>query len=113
MAAGLIIACWAEKCILAELMQKRDSKIRWRAVLPAVLGLYCLAIFLVLDFVYSGFLHDEGRSPRIAHPVYHHGLEPNFDGYEHWGDHRFKVYTNSMGFRDAAVRDVPASSSMR
>jgi hypothetical protein len=58
-------------------------------------------------------LHDEGRSPRIADPIFHHTLAKNYDGYDNWGDTRFKVYTNSLGFRDGSVRDVPASSSMR
>jgi hypothetical protein len=74
---------------------------------------YCIAIYLVLDFTYSGFLHDEGRSPRVSDPAYHHTLAPNFDGYDNWGDTRFRVYTNSLGFRDGAVRDVPATSPMR
>jgi len=76
------------------------------------MGTYCVAIYLVLDFSYSALLHDPGRSPRIVDPVYHHALAPNFEGYDHWGDTRFKVYTNSLGFRDGSVRDVPARSSM-
>jgi hypothetical protein len=74
---------------------------------------YCLAIYLVLDLVYSGLLHDEGRSPRIPDPAYHHTLAPNFDGYDNWGDTRFRVFTNSLGFRDARVRDVAMSSPVR
>jgi hypothetical protein len=77
------------------------------------MGSYCLAIYLVLDFVYSGTLHDEGRSPRIPDPLYHHTLAPNFDGYDNWGDVRFRVYTNSRGFRDSRVRDIPDSSPVR
>jgi hypothetical protein len=74
---------------------------------------YCVAIYLVLDLAYSAVLHDDGRSARIPDPLYHHTLVPNFDGYDNWGDTRFRVYTNSLGFRDASVRDIPASSSAR
>src|ERR1700730_4038141 len=74
---------------------------------------YCLAIYLVLDLIYSGLAHDEGLSPRIADAAYHHTLAPNFDGYDNWGDFRFKVYTNSLGFRDARVRDIPATAPTR
>jgi lysophospholipase L1-like esterase len=75
--------------------------------------LYCIVIFLVLDFCYSAFLRDEGHSARYPHPVYHHALLPNFDGYDNWGDHRYKFYTDSLGFRDAAVRNVAAQPSGR
>src|SRR6202035_1175968 len=83
-----------------------------RVVLRFALAVYCCVIFLALDSVYSTFLHDDGRSARIPHPVYHHGLAPNFDGYENWGDTRYRVFTNSLGFRDASVRDVPTRSSV-
>jgi hypothetical protein len=84
-----------------------------RVIFHLAMADYCLAIYLVLDLVYSAVLHDEGRSPRIADPIFHHTLAKNYDGYDNWGDTRFKVYTNSLGFRDGSVRDVPASSSMR
>jgi lysophospholipase L1-like esterase len=83
-----------------------------RVVLRFALAVYCCVIFLALDSVYSTFLHDDGRSARIPHPVYHHGLAPNFDGYENWGDTRYRVFTNSLGFRDASVRDVPTRPSV-
>lgn len=44
---------------------------------------------------------------RKAHPVYHHGLVKNFEysGAE-WGDHGYTVRTNSLGFKDAQIRDI-------
>jgi hypothetical protein len=84
-----------------------------RVLVRLSIVLYCIVIFLALDFAYSAFLHDEGHSARYPHPVYHHALLPDFDGYDHWGDHRYKFYTNSLGFRDASVRTVPASPSGR
>ncbi len=84
-----------------------------RVIYHFAMAAYCVAIYLALDFAYSGLLHDEGRSPRIPDAAYHHTLAPNFDGYDNWGDTRFKVYTNSLGFRDAAVRDIPATSPVR
>jgi hypothetical protein len=83
-----------------------------RLISHLAMGSYCLAIYLVLDFSYSALLHDQGHSPGIPDPTYHHTLAPNFDGYDHWGDTRFKVYTDSLGFRDGRVRDVPASPSV-
>jgi lysophospholipase L1-like esterase len=83
-----------------------------RVIRHLAMGSYCLAIYLVLDFSYSALLHDQPRSPRIPDPTYNHTLTPNFEGYDYWGDTRFKVYTNSLGFRDGSVRDVPARASM-
>jgi hypothetical protein len=79
----------------------------------AALAAYCLVIFLVLDFGYSNLFKDDSRPLRIPDPVYHHGLAANFDGFDIWGENRHKLYTNSLGFKDAAVRDVPAKAATR
>lgn len=44
---------------------------------------------------------------RVPHPVYHHTLKANFDGYDIWGPLKNRIFTNSLGFKDAALRDVP------
>ena len=99
--------------IPATLAKNHGRGIELRVIYHFAMAGYCTAIYLALDFAYSGLLHDEGRSPRIPDAAYHHTLAPNFDGYDNWGDTRFKVYTNSLGFRDAAVREVPAISPVR
>ena len=84
-----------------------------RAFVRSALVVYCISLFLAADFIYSSFLHDEEQWPRYPHPVYHHALVPNFDGYDSWGDVRYKFTTNSLGFRDGRVRDVPLTSATR
>jgi hypothetical protein len=77
-------------------------------------GLYCLAIFLVFDFVYSSVLYDPG-SPgggRTRNAIYDHGFVPNFAGIERWGRLSYWLYTNNLGLKDAAVRIVPPVSEM-
>ena len=37
---------------------------------------------------------------RIKSEIYHHDILPGTDVYEHWGDLRYKLVTNSLGFRD-------------
>ena len=87
---------------------------KWRrAAVSAALAVYCIGIFAVLDFLYSSFLRDSGLSPHIPSASYHHGLLRNFSGYDSWGDHRYTFYTNSLGFRDGAVRDVAKTSPLR
>ena len=86
---------------------------KWRrAAVSAALVVYCIGIFAILDFLYSSFLHDSGLSPHIPSASYHHGLLRNFSGYDSWGDHRYTFYTNSLGFRDSAVREVAKTSPL-
>lgn len=71
------------------------------------------AIFLLLDLTLGSLAHhflpyrvDDGLY-RVASPVYHHDLRPGFDGWGQWGALRYRVRTNSLGFKDASPRDVP------
>jgi len=84
-----------------------------RAVVSTTLVVYCVLLFLSVDFVYSTFLHEEDQWPRYPHPAYHHALVPRFDGYDSWGDVRYPFITDSLGFRDREVRDVPLTATTR
>lgn len=79
------------------------------------LFLYCLALYLGFDFAYSTFTRGEeqGRLARIYDPVFDHGLAPKFDGYDVWGEARYRLLTNSLGFKDSSTRDVPLKSATR
>jgi hypothetical protein len=83
-----------------------------RVVMRLALVLYSLAIFAALDFTYSTFINSEA-SPRIAVKEYDHGLLPNFDGYARFGEYRYSFYTDNLGFRDFAVRQIPLKSDQR
>jgi len=86
-----------------------------RILVNSALFLYCLALFLTFDFVYSAYTmrQERERSARIANPIYDHGLAPNFDGYDVWGEARYPLFTNSLGFKDGMVREVPLKGSSR
>jgi hypothetical protein len=86
-----------------------------RLLINTILVLYCLVLFLLFDFLYSAITigREKARSARIADRVYDHGLAPNFDGYDIWGEARYRLITNNFGFKDAAVREVPLKSSAR
>jgi hypothetical protein len=83
-------------------------------VSSSVLG-YCLVLFLAFDFAYSTFTSGrENEHPaRIANPIYDHGLAANFEGHDVWGEMRYRLITNSLGFRDGSVRKVPLKSDSR
>jgi len=86
-----------------------------RLLINTALFLYCLALFLLFDFLYSAFTmgQERERIARVADPVYDHGLVPNFDGYDIWGEARYPLFTNSLGFKDGSVREVPLKGSSR
>jgi hypothetical protein len=86
-----------------------------RALRLASVTLYAIALFLGYDFAYSSLTRGEEtqRAARIANPVYNHGFAANFDGYDNWGELRYRLITNSLGFKDALVRDVPLKSASR
>jgi hypothetical protein len=82
--------------------------------------LYCIAIFLALDFIVSTVAPDliapmqatPGKTARIPDPVFHHNLTPRFEGVDSWGETRYRLITDSLGFKDATTRDVPQKSDM-
>jgi hypothetical protein len=50
---------------------------------------------------------------RIANPVYSHPLAANFNGEEVWGQGESQIVTNSLGFKNASIRQVPLQSSKK
>lgn len=76
------------------------------AVGSAVLA-FCLAVGM--DFALSqagwfGLIHDPML--RVQHPIYHHSLSPGLCTWEKWGGSRYRICTNSLGYRDAEPREV-------
>jgi hypothetical protein len=74
---------------------------------------FSLFAFLALDYVRSHAIlrrakaaADQG-SCRVSDPVRHHALKPNCAFAERWGHDKYDYFTNSLGFRDEKVRDVP------
>lgn len=86
-----------------------------RVLLNALMVVYCLALFLAFDYVYSTFTRgqEQARAARVYDPVYDHGFAPKFDGYDIWGEARYRLITDSLGFKDASTRDVPLTSDTR
>ena len=56
---------------------------------------------------------EKERPARIANAVYDHGFAANFDGYDVWGELRYRLITDSLGFKDVSVRNVPLKSASR
>jgi hypothetical protein len=86
-----------------------------RMLMNSVMTLYCVALFLIFDFAYSSFTtgQERERAARIFDPVYDHGFAANFDGYDVWGEARYRLITDSLGFKDSSTREVPLKSASR
>ena len=86
-----------------------------RTLINTALVAYCVILLLVFDFAYSSLTmgEEQARVARVANPVYDHGFAPNFDGYDVWGEVRYRLVTNSLGFKDASARNVPMKSTAR
>lgn len=69
------------------------------------------AIALVLaDFAGARLLGVFAPAPgwyRVPSATYNHGFAPMADATDCWGPLRFRMRTNSLGFKDAANREVP------
>lgn len=95
-----------------EPQRKRKRSITYYSLRSVALALYCIVIFLGLDFVYSSlFLNNQKL--RIRHDVYHHGLVANFSGYDTWGKNQHRFFTNNLGYKDTAVRTVAPECTTR
>src|ERR1700686_2800401 len=68
-----------------------------QALVNTAIFVYCLLLFLGFDFAYSPRTRGEetARSPRVANPVYDHGFAADFDGYDLWGELRYRLITDS------------------
>lgn len=83
--------------------------------LSVVLGVVFI-LFLVIDFTYSKFflINEKKININIKHKIFHHHLLPNFEEIQGGGLHpKFKVITNSLGFRDSKVREIDLKKKNR
>ena len=78
------------------------------------LVLFILYLVIVLDITAGIFLIPKMKnSHRVYHYYYHHDLAPNMKTTEHWGSRVYPVFTNSMGFKDKTIREIPLKTSKK
>jgi hypothetical protein len=101
-------------------MQRRTRPLFQRHARGCYL-LFLLATTLLLDFAGTGIYHlfkygtlqkfADRRALGERSPLFHHTLKPMAEyRYQRWGDFRHSVFTNSLGFRDRAVVELPLTS---
>src|ERR1700681_4365537 len=86
-----------------------------RALVNTGVFVYFLALLLAFEFAYSTLTRGEEkqRPARIANKIYDHGFAANFDGYDVWGELRYRLTTDSLGFKEASVGNVPLKPAPR
>jgi hypothetical protein len=86
-----------------------------RVLMNTAMAAYCVALFLIFDFAWSSFTQgqEQARVARIYNPVYDHGFATDFDGFDVWGEARYRLITDSLGFKDASTREVPLKAAAR
>jgi len=85
--------------------------------------LYYLVIFLSIDFISTNLIFKKTETWkninnnfffkkhwRIKSTKYHHDLKKNIDVIETWGKYKYKLITNSLGFRDLKVHDIKSQN---
>jgi hypothetical protein len=86
-----------------------------RAIHGVLMFFYCVGVLLLFDLMYSNFIYNRASraSARIANTEYHHDLAASFSGYDEWGGSTYRLYTNSLGFKDISARIVPLVQDRR
>src|SRR5271157_2201263 len=97
--------------------QERARQGRMKLALLLLSIAFSLAAFLALDYFRSQVILRRVKaaagqgSCRVSDPVRHHALKPNCAFVERWGHDKYDYFTNSLGFRDEKVRDIPLADA--
>lgn len=78
-----------------------------------LLAIALMTVFVLgADFLARNTYLAIRRAPhgRVYHPVYDHGFRPNFSWQDKYGPLETPFFSNSLGFRDAEIREVPERS---
>ncbi len=89
---------------------RRLQKVLWRLFQVLLL----LAPFLILDWFHSASVRRSSplagqrfKQCGVHDPVRHHAFKPDCTSVYAWGGSRYEFSSNSLGFRDEKVREVP------
>jgi hypothetical protein len=95
--------------------RSRNGQHRIKLALLLASIVFSLAAFLALDFLRTAIRGSAAASKtancRVSDPVRHHALKPNCAFRVHWGKDWYDFSTNSLGFRDESIRQVPLTDN--
>lgn len=70
-------------------------------------------LIVAADVLAGAVAGSSDQSFRCSSPYYHHDFLPNQNTGTSWGDRRYSMFTNSLGFRDREVREVPLTAARK
>jgi len=90
-------------------LRKSPNRYWLRRALALGMGLiFCLILDFAVRRIYLVWENKPGG--RVAHPVYDHGFRPNSSWIDRYGTYEAPYFSNSLGFRDGQIREVPMDS---
>ena len=103
-------------------MKHHSKTNRFEKYPKTVIALILFSVVLLADFVFTGIYHiqkygtihkyAERKALREASPVFHHTLKANGQQVDqNWGHLSSPLYTNSLGFKDRKIREIPLAPS--
>lgn len=95
--------------------KKANKSDSWFIRNPVKTTVGVLVIFIITVDLIAGaiFIPGNYNTFRCSHPYYHHDFYPNMEAITRWGKREYMVFTNSLGFRDSHIRDVPLKSDKK
>jgi len=80
-----------------------------------ILFLTSILFFVLFDIILKKFFdyYNIGAEYTIRHPIYHHDLKKNFTQENYFQFKKYKIITNSLGFKDSKIRNIEKNSSER
>jgi len=103
-------------------MERESKPNRFEAYSKTVFVLIVVIVTLVADFVFTGVYHfqkygtihkyADRKALRVSSPIFHHTLKANGQQQEQkWGHLSSPLYSNSLGFKDREIRQIPLTTS--
>ncbi|MDA3886284.1 MAG: SGNH/GDSL hydrolase family protein [Candidatus Delongbacteria bacterium] len=89
-------------------MEENEKNIKIKH--PILISFIIMIIFFVIIDLFLGLLLLKRDKLRIDHSYYHHDLQPLMVEDANWGDLEYTIKTNSLGFKDEAMRKIPLKS---
>ena len=93
----------------------KGEKSSWFERNPKKTLIFSILVFLgLIDWIAGTILIPQNYNVfRTPHPFYHHDLVQNQTATARWGNIEYPMFTNSLGFRDSAVRAVSRKTSKK
>jgi lysophospholipase L1-like esterase len=80
-----------------------------------ILFITSISLFILLDVTAGklNYYYNNGDKYLIKNLIYHHDLKKNFIQDNYYQFKKYKIITNSLGFKDSKIRNIEKNSSKR